>query len=79
VLVHTIFEQHEESIACPVPRRLWSEDHQIPYIWVGNDITNQLFDADVFSLDGAGKGSPAFQANSGQVLTVRRNLFLVII
>jgi hypothetical protein len=51
--VHAIFEQLKESIARLVSRRLRSEDHQIPDVRVGNDITNELFDADVFSLDGA--------------------------
>ncbi len=77
-LVRAIFEQHEESITRLVSRRLRPEDHEIADVRVSHDVTYELFDADVFSLDGAGEGGPAFQADPDQALYVRRNLFLVI-
>ena len=62
-LVHAIFEQPEEGVARLVSRRLRPEDHEIAGVRVCDDVANELLDADVFSLDRAGEGGPAFQAD----------------
>jgi hypothetical protein len=78
VLVHAVFYQPEEGIARLVPRRLRAEDHEVAGVRVGDDVADELLDANVFSLDGARESGSAFQANPDQALDVRGNLFLVV-
>jgi hypothetical protein len=77
-LIHAVFKQLDESFARLVSRRLRPEDHEVADVRVGDDVADQLFDADVFGLDGAGEGGPAFKPDPDQVLDIRRNLLLVV-
>lgn len=77
-LIHSIFEQHEESLTAKMSRRLRTANDKISDIGIGYDVAYDLFNPDAFSLEGSGKSCATLHAQPDQAFNIRWDVFLVI-